>query len=60
MEGIDLDIKNTGTYIKTVTADVMKEEADTIEASGLPLTDVMRGVSMAAKQFWMERWNATV
>lgn len=54
MEGIEPDIKNTGTFIKLVTADVMKEESDTIEASGLPLTEVMRGVSMAAKQFWME------
>ncbi len=55
LEGIELDLKNTGVYMKAVTGDVMKEEADTIEASGLPLTDVMRGVSMAAKQFWMER-----
>ena len=58
LEGIDLDLKNTGVYMKVVTADVMKEESDTIEASGLPLTDVMLGVSMAAKQFWMERVNA--
>ena len=57
LEGIDLDLKNTGVYMKAVTADVIKEEADTIEASGLPLTDVMRGVSMAAKQFWMEKVN---
>lgn len=60
LEGIDLDIRSTGIYIKTVTADVMKEEADTIEASGLPLTDVMRGVSMAAKQFFMERLKQPV
>lgn len=60
LEGIELDIKNTGTYMKTVTADVMKEESDTIEASGLPLTDVMRGVSMAAKQFFMETLNGEV
>jgi hypothetical protein len=36
----------------------MKEEADTIAASGLPQTDVMRGVSMRAKQFFMEAVNA--
>jgi hypothetical protein len=52
--GLPLDIKNTGAFLKAVTADVMKEEADTVEVSGLPLTDVMRGVSMAAKQFYME------
>lgn len=55
LEGIPLDIKSTGAYLKAVTEDVMKEESDTIEASGLPKTDVMRGVAMAAKQFFMER-----
>lgn len=55
LEGISLDIKNTGLFLKAVTEDVMKEESDTINTSGLPKTDVMRGVSMAAKQFFMER-----
>lgn len=55
LENIPLDIKNTGTFIKTVTEDVKKEESDTIEASGLPVTDVMKGVAMAAKQFFMEQ-----
>jgi hypothetical protein len=58
LEGISVDIKNTGTFLKAVTEDVMKEESDTIDASGLPKTDVMRGVSMAAKQFFMERVNS--
>jgi len=50
----EVDIKNTGQFLKLVTGDVMKEEADTISASGLPQTDVMRGVSMRAKQFFLE------
>jgi hypothetical protein len=54
----EVDIKNTGQFLKLVTGDVMKEEADTISASGLPQTDVMRGVSMRAKQFFMETVNA--
>jgi hypothetical protein len=58
LEGILVDIKNTGIFLKAVTEDVMKEESDTIEASGLPKTEVMRGVSMAAKQFFMERVNS--
>ena len=53
-QGLEVDIKNTGQFLKLVTGDVMKEEADTISASGLPQTDVMRGVSMRAKQFFME------
>jgi hypothetical protein len=57
-QGLEVDIKNTGTFLKIVTTDVMKEEADTIAASGLPQTDVMRGVAMKAKQFFMETVNA--
>jgi hypothetical protein len=57
-QGLEVDIKNTGQFLKLVTGDVMKEEADTIAASGLPQTDVMRGVSMRAKQFFMEAVNA--
>lgn len=56
-QGLDVNIKNTGTFLKIVTTDVMKEEADTIAASGLSATDVMRGVSMRAKQFFMEAVN---
>jgi hypothetical protein len=55
LEGIPVDIKNTGTFLKAVTEDVMKEEADTIDASGLPKTDVMKGIAMAAKKFFMEQ-----
>jgi hypothetical protein len=58
LEGIPMENTSIGAYIKTVTEDVKKEESDTIEASGLPITDVMRGVAMAAKQFFMERLNA--
>lgn len=57
LEGVSLDIKNTGLFLKAVTEDVMKEESDTIDASGLPKTDVMRGIAMAAKQFFMEQLN---
>jgi hypothetical protein len=58
LDGIAVDIRNTGAFLKVVTEDVMKEEADTIDASGLPKTDVMRGVAMAAKQFFMEQVNS--
>lgn len=52
--GIGKDIKNTGTFIKLVSTDVMREEADTIEASGIPLADVTRGIQLAAKNWWMK------
>lgn len=53
----EADIKRTGDFLKLVTGDVMKEEADTIAASGLPQTDVMRGVTMKARQFFVEAVN---
>lgn len=55
--GLEPDIKKTGDFIKLVTGDVMREEGDTIAASGIPLTDVMRGVSLAAKSWWMVKVN---
>lgn len=57
LEGIPLEMASIGIYMRTVTEDVKKEESDTIDASGLPLTDVMKGVAMAAKQFFVERLN---
>lgn len=53
-EGHETDIRNTGVFIKSVTTDVMKEEKDTIEASGLPLTEVMQRVVGVAKQWYMQ------
>lgn len=53
-EGHATDIRNTGIFIKNVTTDVMKEEKDTIEASGLPITEVMQRVVGTAKQWYME------
>lgn len=58
LEGIPLENTSIGLYMRTVTDDVKKEESDRIEVSGLPMTDVMKGVAMAAKQFFMERLNA--
>lgn len=55
--GLDTHIKKTGEFLRIVTADVMREEGDTIAASGLPLTDVIRGVSLAAKAWWMVKVN---
>lgn len=55
--GLEADIRKTGDFLKIVAADVMREEGDTIAASGIPLTDVMRGVSLATKAWWMVKVN---
>lgn len=53
-EGKENDIRNTGFFLKAVALDVLKEEKDTIDASGLPLPEVMQRVSRVAKDFYMQ------
>jgi len=55
--GVDLDIKNTGAFLKLVGQDVIKEELDRLEASGLTWKDVTASVNAAAKQWWMKLVN---
>lgn len=55
--GLDIDVKNTGVYIKWVVGDVMKEEKDVIIASGFDVKEIMPVVSEAAKKFWFETLN---
>lgn len=55
--GLEVDVKNTGAYIKWVVGDVMREERDTIIASGFDVKEIMPHVSEAAKKFWFETLN---
>ena len=56
-EGTDIDIKNTGSFLKLVGQDVIKEETDRLEASELDWRDVSGAVNIAAKQYWMKLVN---
>lgn len=56
-QGLTVETKNTGTFLKIVGQDVAKEEADTIDASGLPGKDVMAAVSKHARQWYLEECN---
>lgn len=49
---LDLTKTNTGAYLKWVAEDVLKEEKDTIEASGFELKVVMAEVSRRTRQFY--------
>lgn len=51
--GLEIDIKNTGTFIKWCCQDVLKEEKDTIVESGFDVKEIMPQVSEVAKKFWM-------
>jgi hypothetical protein len=54
---LEIDIKNTGAYIEWVVGDVIKEEKDTIIASGFDVKEIMPHVSEKAKKFWMNYLN---
>lgn len=53
-QGVPIDIKNTGAFLKLVGQDVIKEETDRLVASGLEWKDVSATVNFAAKQWWMK------
>jgi len=52
-QGLTVDVKNTGAFLKLVGADVLKEESDVIDASGLERKDVMPAVNNVAKNWFL-------
>ena len=57
-EGLGLDLKNTGAFLKLVGSDVFKEEQDTIDASGFTRNEVMSAVQKKTKQWWMNKLSS--
>ncbi len=51
-EGVELDRSSTGAFIKWVVQDVLKEESDRLEESGLTKKDVTSALSQAVRRFW--------
>jgi hypothetical protein len=60
MEVDPLDIKNIGVFLKFLTSDVIKEELDTIDASGLVAKDVMGAVNRVGKNWFIEQLNKEI
>lgn len=54
---LEIDVKNTGAFLKWLYADVVKEESDVIYASELEPKDVGSALSNAGKTWWFERLN---
>lgn len=54
---IEVNIQNTGQFLKLVGSDVIKEESDTIDTSGLDRKDVMPAVNATARQWYMKLVN---
>lgn len=55
LDNVTLDVKSTGDFIRWVFNDIITEEADVIEASGLEPKNIGKYVSDKAKKFFFER-----
>ena len=53
--GKDIDRKNLGGYIKTVIADVIKEDMDLVFEAGLEMKDINKGISKIAREYFFEQ-----
>lgn len=53
--GVELDVKNTGQFLKLIGGDVLKEESDRLAASNLEWKSVAGQVATAARQWWLKR-----
>jgi hypothetical protein len=58
--GIPIEIKSTGEFIKWVYNDVVKEESDTIVANKIDVKKLGSAVSAKAKPFWMNYLNTHI
>lgn len=50
-----VDMQGIGLFLKWINTDILKEESDTLEASGLTIKDVGSAISKQAKQWYMEK-----
>ena len=53
--GMVVDVKSTSHFLSIVRRDVMREEGDTIKASGLPEKEVLGALSKRASQWFLTR-----
>jgi hypothetical protein len=51
---LDLEMRNIGTFLRWVFNDVIKEESDTIAASGFEQKELGKPISDVAKRFFMK------
>ena len=51
-QDLEIDMGNTGAYLKWVVYDSLTEEADTVEASGFDKKEIGKYLSDKAKKFW--------
>jgi len=51
---LDISSKSTGSFIKWIVSDIMKEETDSAEASGLKAVDLVKPISAAARDWFFK------
>jgi hypothetical protein len=56
-QGLDIDVKNTGAFLKWFVGDVIKEESDQMVANGLEPKDANAAVSKKAREWFFEQLN---
>lgn len=54
------DVKNTGTFLKYLGIDVIKEESDTLEASGITNKEVMGKISQVGRNWYLSKLDQEV
>jgi len=54
---LDFDVTNTGSFLKWLYQDVVKEESDTIFKSGLEPKEIGSAISAAGKKWYFEQLN---
>lgn len=54
-QGLEVDSKNTGAFLKWIGSDVIKEESDTMEGNGLDRKEVMPVLNRNAREWFMRQ-----
>lgn len=54
---LEIDVKNTGTFLRWLYNDIVKEESDTIANSGLDPKDIGSAISSAGKTWYFKILN---
>lgn len=52
---LEIDVKNMGAFLKWLASDAIREEADTISASGLMAKEVGKAVTDKGRRWFMDR-----
>lgn len=55
LEHVELNVKNTGDFIRWVSSDIVKEELDVLQSNNLTMKDVGSKVAAKCKQFFLSK-----